>query len=67
MICKILGLFVDILPADGMYSLLNGDSLKQPLQMILSEKQNTFSQRFSAFWKYSLNLEDLKIKDDPYS
>ena len=42
-ICKILGLFLNTLTTDGKYSLLNRDSLKQPIQMQLSNKQKFFS------------------------
>ena len=43
--------------ADGKYSLLNRDNLRQPIQMQVSQKQETFSEFFSAFLKSSLNFE----------
>ena len=43
--------------ADGKYSLLNRDNLRQPIQMQVSRKQETFSELFSAFLKSSLNFE----------
>ena len=43
--------------ADGKYSLLNRDNLRQPIQMQVSRKQETFSEFFSAFLKSSLNFE----------
>ena len=48
-LCKILRLFVNTLTADDKYSLLNRDNLTQPIQILLSQKQKTFSQFFSAF------------------
>ena len=56
-ICKILGLFVNTLAADGMYSFLNGDNLLQHLQMQFSQKQKTVSQFFTAFSKSRFNIE----------
>ena len=40
-ICKILGLFVNILTADDNCSVLNRFNLTQPIQMQLSNKQKT--------------------------
>ena len=57
MICKILGLFVDILTADDKYSLLNRENLLQHFQMQLSWKQKTVFQVFLAFSKFRFNLE----------
>ena len=56
-ICKILGLFVNTMTADGKHSLLNRDNLTQPIQMQLCQKRKTFSQFFSAFLKSRLNFE----------
>ena len=56
-ICKISRLFPNTLSADGKYSLLNRDNLRQPIQMQVSRKQKTFSQFFSAFLKSNLNFE----------
>ena len=39
----------------------------QPIQILLSQKQNTFSQFFSAFSKSTLNFEHSRKKDDPPS
>ena len=39
----------------------------QQIQMLLSQKQITFSPFFSSLLKSSLNLEDLQKKDDPHS
>ena len=62
MTCKILGLFVNTLPVDDKYSLLNRDNLAQPIQMQLSQKQKTFLESFSVFFKYKLNFEHFQKK-----
>ena len=46
---KILRLFVDTLAVNDKHYLLKRDNLKQPIQMQLSEKQNTFSEFFLHF------------------
>ena len=54
--------------ADAKYSLLNRDSLTEPIQMQFSEnekKKKKCSQFFFAFLKSTLNFEHLQIKDDP--
>ena len=61
-LCKILGLFVNILSEDDKYCLLYNDNLLQPIQILLSQKQKTFSQFFSAFLKSILNFEDFEQK-----
>ena len=66
-LCKILGLFVNTLTDDGKYSLVYRDNLTQPIQILLCQKQKTFSQFFSAFLKSTLNFEHFKKKDDPQS
>ena len=66
-ICKILGLFVNILNDSHKYSLLNRENLKEPIQLQLSQKQNIFSQFVAAFLKCRLNLEHLQKRDDPHS
>ena len=63
-ICKILGVFVNTLTADGMYSLLNSHNLLQHLQMILSQKQKNFSWYSFAIWKCRFNFENFQKKDD---
>ena len=67
MICKILGLFVNLLTADDKYSLLNRDYLLEHLQMELSQKQNISSKFFCAFSKSRFNFEHFQKKDDPHS
>ena len=49
--------FVNTLTADDKYSLLNEDNFRQPIQILVSQKQKTFSQFFSAFLKSILNFE----------
>ena len=66
-LCKILGLFVNTLTDDGKYSLLYRDNLTQQIQILLSQKQKTFSQFFCAFLKSTLNFEIFQKKDDPHS
>ena len=59
---KILGLFVNTLSEDDKYCLLYNDNLLQPIQILLSQKQKTFSQFFSAFLKSTLNSEHFQKK-----
>ena len=63
---KILKLFVNTLTDDDKYSLLHGDNLTQPIQVLFSQKQKTFSQFFSAFSKSTLNFEHFQKKYDPH-
>ena len=67
MICKILGLFVNALTADDKYSLVNRDNLTQPIQILLSQKQQTLSHFLSGFLKFTLNFEHFQKIDDPHS
>ena len=55
------------LTADDKYSLLKRDNLTQPIQILLSQKQKTFSQFFSEFLKSTLNFEQMQKKDDTHS
>ena len=64
---KILRPLVNTLSEDDKYCLLYKDNLLQTLQILLSQKQNTFSQFFSAFLKSTLNFEHFQKKDDPHS
>ena len=67
MIYKILRLFVNTLAVDDKYSLLNRDTLTQPNQMELSQKQKTLSEYFSEFLKSILNFENFRKTDDSQS
>ena len=61
-LCKISGLFLNTLTDDDKYSLLYGDNLTQPIQILLTQKQQTFSQFFCAFLKSTLNSEHFQKK-----
>ena len=68
--CKILRLLANTLTADDKYSLINRGILKQPIQMQLSQKEETFSDYFTKVSKTVLNFEYFQKKDDshiPYS
>ena len=67
MICKILRLFVNTLTADNKYFLINRDTLTQPIQMQLFQRQKTFYEFFSAFLKSILNFQSFQKKDDSQS
>ena len=67
MIHKILRFFVDTLTVDDKDYLLIGDSLTQPIQIELSQKQKSFCQFFFPFPKSILNFKHLRRKDDPHS
>ena len=54
---KISGLFLTTLTDDDKYCLLYRDNLTQTIQILLSQKQKTFSQFFSPFLKSTLNFE----------
>ena len=62
LICRISTLFPNTLREDGKYSLVDRDDLKQPIQMQLSPKQNTFFHFFSLFLKVRFNLENFQKK-----
>ena len=64
--CKILGLLVNSLAGGGNYPVLNIDKLTIPLQMQLSQKQNTFPEFLAAFLKYWLIFKYFEKKDDPH-
>ena len=62
-----LRLFVNKLTPDDKYSLVNRDKVKQPIQILLSEKQKSFSQFFSSFLKSTLNFQHFRKKDHTHS
>ena len=66
-LCKILRLFVNTLTDHDKYSLLNRDNLREPIQILLSQKEKTFSQFFSSVLKCTLNFDHFQKKDDPHS
>ena len=59
---KSLRLFVNTLTDDDKYCLLYRDNLTQTIQILLSQKQKTFSQFFSPFLKSTLNFEHFQKK-----
>ena len=61
-LCRILRLFGKSLADDDKYSLLYRDNLTQPIQIRLSQKEKTFSQFFSAFFKFPLNFKNCRKK-----
>ena len=67
MIHKILRPIVDTLTVNDKHCLLNRNNLTQPIHMILSEKQKTFSEFFFAFSKSILNFEHLPKRDNALS
>ena len=66
-LCKILRLFFNTFTDNDKYSLLYRDNVIQKIQILLSYKQKTFSQFFSAFLKCTLNYEHSGKKDDRHS
>ena len=61
-LCKISGLFLNTLTDDDKYCVLYRDNLTQSIQILLSQKQKTFSEFFSAFLKSTLNFERFQKK-----
>ena len=66
-ICKFLRLLVKTLADNEKYSLLHRENLTQPIQILLSQKQKTFSEFFSEFSKSTLYFEHFQRKDHPHS
>ena len=66
-LCKILRLLLKTLTDDDKYSLLYRDNLTQPIQILLSQKQSTFSHFFSAFLKPTSNFDYFQKKVDPHT
>ena len=54
--------FLHALTANDKYSLNSKDKGMQKIQMHLSQKQNIFSQFFSAFFECALNFEHFQKK-----
>ena len=67
MIEKILRHFVNTLTVDAKHYMLNRDTLTQPIQKPLSQKQKTFSEFFLGFLKSILNFKHLPKNDDRHS
>ena len=66
-LCKIFRLFVNKWTPDDKSSLLNRGKVKEPIHLLLSEKQKSFSQSFSSFLKSTLNFEPCRKKDETHS
>ena len=66
-LCKISRLFLNSLTDHDKYSVVYRDNLTQPIQILLSQKEKTFSQFFSQFLKSTLNFEHFQKRDDPHS
>ena len=47
-----------------MYPVLKRNNLMMPIQKQLSQKKKTFSQLFTAFFKFRLNFKYFEKKDD---
>ena len=67
MICKYLILFVNTFTAYDKYSVLNREYLKHPIDMQLSQKEKTFSEFFSSFYKSGWNFEHIQKIDHIHS
>ena len=61
-LCKILGLFINTLSDKDKYCRLYRDNIRQPIQILLYEKQKTFSRFFSPFLKSTLKFVDFQKK-----
>ena len=61
---KILGLFVNTLTAEYMYSGRNKQTFTQQVQTLLSLKQKSFSEFFIAFLKFTWNGEHFQKKGE---
>ena len=59
--------FLHTLTANDKYSLNSKDKGMQKIQIHSSQKQNIFSEFFSAFFESALNFKHLKKKNDPQS
>ena len=54
--------FLNTLTANDKYSLNSKDNWMQTIQMLLSQKQNIFSQFFSAFFESAWNFKHFQKK-----
>ena len=59
---KLFRPFLHTLTANDKYSLNSKDKWMEIIQMHLSQKQNIFSELFSAFFKSTLNFEHFQKK-----
>ena len=66
-LCKILRLLVNTLTDDDKYFLLHRHNLTQPIRILLSQKQKTFSKFSCKILKPTLNFDNFQKKDEPHS
>ena len=66
-LCKFLRLLVKTLTDDEKYSLLYRDNLTQQIQILLSQKPNTFSKLSSEILNATLNFEHFQKNDHPHT
>ena len=59
---KLFRPFFNTLTADDTYSLISKNKWMQTIQMHLSQKPNTFSEFFFAFFEFVLNFEHFQKK-----
>ena len=59
---KFFSRFFNTFTADDKYTLISRDNWMQTIQMHLSQKQNIFSEFFSAFFESELNFEHFQKK-----
>ena len=59
---KFFSRFLNTLTTSDNYSLVTRDNWMQTIQMHLSQKQNVFSQFFTAFFEFALNFEYFRKK-----
>ena len=59
---KFFSRFLNTLTADDKYSVISRDNSMQTIQKHLSQKQNIFSEFFSAFFESALNFERFQKK-----
>ena len=64
---EILGVFVNTLTDDGVYPVQGFENLQFPIQMQLSEKQETFSELFVPFLNSTSNFKHFEKKYDRHS
>ena len=63
----IIGLFANTWTADYKYPVPDCENLLFPIQIQLSQKQETFSQFFIPFMESPSNFEHFRKKEDPHS
>ena len=62
---KFFRTFLNTFTANLKYSLHSKDKWMQTIQMLLSQKQNIFSEFFSAFFESALNFKHFQKKMTP--